>query len=605
MKNSQTPENPARIRAQQVHALARLMPPLMIVNLVNAGTLVVVLYGTDQLTPTIAAWSVVLGFLSVRILVKAHAGRLENAPEAVSKRAVNRVVRSAALFGAVWAFPSMFVLPSVSGWSQVFAAALMTGMICGGAIALYPIPLAAVVYSGLVTAGALLGMWFAGNAATIGLTIIAASFFYIFYEVIQRHAQLFVSEFVARLDLEESHKSVARLLLETRSEATEEKKRSERRLADAQKMEAIGQLTGGIAHDFNNLLAVIQGNAELLEQLELGKESHPITSAIRHATGRGAELTQRLLAFSRKQSLRPKAINMRDLISDMSDPLQRMLGETIVVATRSHNSSWNALADPGQVEAALLNLGINARDAMPDGGKLTIECADVTLDEDNSVDGADITAGDYVVLSVTDQGVGMSEEIREHAFEPFFTTKGVGKGSGLGLSMVYGFAQQSGGQATIYTEEGQGTTVKLYLPRAFSEINREAVPKEEAVPRGNGETILVIEDDPDVRKLAEIMLGNLGYRVIGVEDAKAAQRHVSAKGEIALVLSDVVLPGGQSGPEFADELKTARPEVKVIFMSGYPTEAAKRNGFLGSDSVLLNKPFRVAQLARAVKEALA
>ena len=580
------------------------MPPLMLVNLANALTLILVLYITGQLTLETGIWVFVLGFISIRMLWKAWHRRQKTAPETVSRRSVYRVVRSAAVFGLIWAYPSMFILPLVSGWSQVFAAALITGMICGGAIALYPIPLAAVTYSGLVTFGALLGMLLAGNPAVIGLGIIAASFFFIFFQVIQRHAQLFVSEFVTRLDLEESHKSVARLLVETKSEASEEKRRSEKRLAEAQKMEAIGQLTGGIAHDFNNLLAVIQGNAELLEQLELSEDAHPITSAIIHATGRGAELTQRLLAYSRKQPLRPEPLNVHALISSMSDIMQRMLGETIVVATRSQGGSWSALADPGQVEAALLNLGINARDAMPDGGKLTIECANVSLDEDSSVDGRDIPAGDYVVLSVTDQGVGMPEEVRKRAFEPFFTTKEVGKGSGLGLSMVYGFAQQSGGQATIYSEEGQGTTVKLYLPRAQAGSDGTAKPQVEAVPRGQGETILVIEDDPDVRMLAEIMLGNLGYNVICAEDAHVARKVVIRKSDIDLVLSDVILPGGTSGPAFAEEIKASNPEMKVIFMSGYPAEAAKRNGFLGSDGVLLNKPFRVAQLARAVKKAL-
>ncbi len=383
-----------------------------------------------------------------------------------------------------------------------------------------------------------------------------------------------------------------------------ETKRAQSLLNQRYRMEAVGQLVGGVAHDFNNLLAVIQGNAELLEELKSGEDAKPMTSAIVHASQRAAELTQRLLAYSRKQPLRPEVIDTRKLVSDMSDVLQRMLGETIVVSVGSRNGAWSALADPGQVEAALLNLGINARDAMPHGGKLIIECANVTLDEDSNIDGSEITAGDYVVLSVSDHGVGMSEEVRKRAFEPFFTTKGVGKGSGLGLSMIYGFAQQSGGQATIYSEEGKGTTVKLYLPRAYSETESTVKPKDEAVPRGNGETILVIEDDPAVRNLAEMMLRNLGYNVICAEDANEARQIVIGRNEIGLVLSDVILPGGASGPEFAEELRAGYPKIKVIFMSGYPAEAAKKNGFLGSDSVLLNKPFRVAQLARAMKEAL-
>ena len=576
----------------------------MIVNLVNAGTLALVLYTTDQFKTLDAVWTAVIGFFSLQSLLRVRYQRLRTVTNFVSRRSVIRVLRSAAFFGLIWVYPGMLVLPVIDGWAQMFAAALMTGMICGGAIALYPFPMAAVIYSGLVTIGCLIGLLLKANPATAGLTIIAVSFFFIFFQVIRRHAQLFVAEFVARLDLEESHKSVARLLVETKSEATAERQRSQKRLAEAQKMEAIGQLTGGIAHDFNNLLAVIQGNTELLEQLNLNKDLKTITSAIVHATGRGAELTQRLLAFSRKQPLRPEAVDVHALLDDMVEVMQRMLGETIEVIARSEDCSWRAHADPGQVEAALLNLGINARDAMQHGGKLTIECKNVTMDEDSSVNGSDIPAGEFVVISVSDHGIGMSEEVRKHAFEPFFTTKEVGQGSGLGLSMVYGFAQQSGGQATIYSEEGQGTTVNLYLPRARSEIGNPEKHSMEAVPRGNGETILVVEDDPEVLKLAEMMLRNLGYRVISAECVISAWEIFDQNAKIDLVLTDVVLPGGASGPEFAEQVRANWPEMRIIFMSGYPTEAAKQNGFLGSESVLLNKPFRLAQLAKAVKTSL-
>lgn len=385
------------------------------------------------------------------------------------------------------------------------------------------------------------------------------------------------------------------------SEITE-KKELESRFHQAQKMEAVGQLTGGIAHDFNNLLAVIQGNAELLEEVTV--DHGPMVAAILRAAGRGAELTQRLLAFSRQQSLIPKVFSMSKLISDMSDLLERTLGETIVIEIPSKRGGWRALADLGQVENSLLNLAINARDAMPEGGELTIGCDEVTLDEGSITKTAEISAGEYVVLSVTDHGFGMSKEVQKHAFEPFFTTKEIGKGSGLGLSMVYGFAQQSGGQATIYSEEGKGTTVKLYLPRARPGIGTTKAMVQEAVPHGQGETILVIEDDPEVRDLAELMLKNLGYIVVVAKDADSARRCIDANLEISLVLSDVVLPGGTSGPEVSEKLAVTHPTLKFIFMSGYPAEAAKRNGFLGSDNVLLNKPFRIAQLAKAVRDAL-
>lgn len=376
----------------------------------------------------------------------------------------------------------------------------------------------------------------------------------------------------------------------------------EEQIRKSQKMEAIGQLTGGIAHDFNNLLAVIQGNAELIK--DAGGEHLSMASTIVRASERGAELTQRLLAFSRQQPLHPEVICLGDLMANMLELLQSSLGETIRISTKTQKDLWGALADSGQVENALLNLAINARDAMPKGGHLIIDCANVTLGGNPSVKNSNLAVGDYVVLSVTDHGEGMSDDVRKRAFEPFFTTKGVGAGSGLGLSMVFGFAEQSGGEAVIHSEENEGTTVKLYLPRAQIQVGDQPKPQREAVPRGLGETILVVEDDPEVRSLAEMMLRNLGYEVVSAENASIARQTVESSSEISLILSDVILPGGTSGPEFAEQIRTSHPEMNVLFMSGYSAEAAKRNGFFGSDSMLLNKPFRIAQLAKAVKAAL-
>lgn len=376
----------------------------------------------------------------------------------------------------------------------------------------------------------------------------------------------------------------------------------ETKLYQAQKMEAIGQLTGGIAHDFNNLLAVIQGNAELLD--DLGGAAPALTSTILRATRRGAELTHRLLAFSRQQPLNPVPIDLCDLVSDLLNLLTRSLGETIEIETILPETLWTALADPGQVENALLNLAINARDAMPDGGKLTIECANITIEDEAAPNDMGIAIGDYLVLSVTDQGIGMSEGDRLRAFEPFFTTKDVGKGSGLGLSMVYGFAQQSRGQVIIYSELAIGTTVKLYLPRAAHNNEKPETTSKETAPMGGGETILVIEDDSDVRELTQIMLTRLGYQTLIAEGVEEARQLLLDTPNIHLVLSDVVLSGEMSGPDFAVELKTHHPEISVIFMSGYPAEAAKHNGFLESDNALLSKPFRFAELATAVREAL-
>ena len=389
----------------------------------------------------------------------------------------------------------------------------------------------------------------------------------------------------------------------TKLKRNEERLRdSEAKLQQAQKMEAVGQLTGGVAHDFNNLLMIIMGNAELLQD-RLEDDREPLDAVFR-ATRRGAELTQRLLAFSRQQPLQPQAIDLGALASGMSGLLTRSLGATIEVRTSATADLWDATADPGQVENALLNLAINARDAMPGGGKLTIECENARLEDADTAQDAEAVAGDYVVLAVSDNGTGMPAEVRAQAFEPFFTTKEVGEGSGLGLSMVYGFAKQSGGHASIYSENGDGTTVKIYLPRAERVAEQEDKDPRRDMPQGDGETILLIEDDPDVRDLAVRMLEALGYRTVAVGDAAAAEKTLSDGQAVDLVLSDVVLPGGTSGPEFAEQARTTHPDLKIIFMSGYPAESTKRNGILGSDKVLLNKPFQRQQLAKALREAL-
>ncbi|HUS55122.1 MAG TPA: ATP-binding protein [Thermohalobaculum sp.] len=368
-------------------------------------------------------------------------------------------------------------------------------------------------------------------------------------------------------------------------------------------MEAVGQLTGGVAHDFNNLLAVIGGNVELLE--DDPKNNPALTAPIIRAVKRGAELTQRLLAFSRKQPLRPQVIAPGELVAGLSDLLSRALGETVEFATSAAPNLWSALADPGQVENALLNLALNARDAMPNGGKLTVECSNTQLEKASLADIFDAEAGDYVVLAVSDNGTGMTEDVKAHAFEPFFTTKEVGEGSGLGLSMVYGFAKQSGGHVSIYSEIGKGTTVKLYLPRAVVAGQTMSVSEgEDIIPRGQGEVILVIEDHPDVRDLAVLMLESLGYQVIDIGDVAGAHMVLANNTPVDLILSDVVLPGGISGLQFAEDARVTYPGIKIIFMSGYPAEAATRNGFLRSDDILLNKPFERRHLATTLRAAL-
>lgn len=380
-------------------------------------------------------------------------------------------------------------------------------------------------------------------------------------------------------------------------------KQAEERARQSQKMEAVGQLTGGVAHDFNNLLAVIIGNAEMLVE-DIG-EDDPSPKAILRAARRGTELTQRLLAFSRRQPLDPQPVALGDLVDGMLGLLTRTLGGSVEIEISREAGLWPAMADAGQVENALLNLAINARDAMPGGGRLTLECMNARLDEAYVVGNVDMMPGDFVVLAVSDSGSGMPSSVLEHVFEPFFTTKEVGQGTGLGLSMIYGFAKQSGGHVTIYSEEGKGTTVKLYLPRS-GENAVPCGPEDLAdLPRGHGETVLLLEDDDDIRALAVRILEGMGYRTIAAARAEAAEETLAGAERVDLLLSDVMLPGAMNGPDFARKAREIKPALKILFMSGYPAEAARRNGFadLGG-APLLKKPLERRQLAEALHEAL-
>ncbi|HEX3970602.1 MAG TPA: PAS domain S-box protein, partial [Stellaceae bacterium] len=386
-----------------------------------------------------------------------------------------------------------------------------------------------------------------------------------------------------------------------------ERRAGEERLRQAQRMEAIGQLTGGIAHDFNNLLTVITGNIESLKR-RLADHNQPAlerlaSSALRGAE-RGALLVHRLLAFSRSQPLEPKPVSINTLVTSTSDMLRRTLGETILIETVLAGGMWSTFVDTTELESALLNLAINARDAMPDGGKLTIEAANVYLDEDYAAE-AEIPPGQYVGLFVSDTGTGMPAEIIAKAFEPFFTTKEIGEGTGLGLSQVYGFMRQSGGHVKIYSEVGAGTTVKLYLPRHIEAATKAvATSSSAATPQGRGETILVVEDDPDVRAFTIEMLGELGYRVLATTDGAAALRMLDAHREIMLLFTDVGLPGGMNGRELADEAKRRRANLKVLFTSGYARNAIVHHGRLDPGVELLSKPFTYANLGIRVRRLL-
>ena len=385
-----------------------------------------------------------------------------------------------------------------------------------------------------------------------------------------------------------------------------ESRRREADLRHGQKMEAIGELTGGVAHDFNNLLSVILGNLELAgDNLAPGTASIRFVDNAAEAARRGAALTQRLLAFSRKQALEPRVLDVRVLLSGMADMLTRTLGETIDFEVVNASGLWSCRADPAQLENAILNLAINARDAMPNGGNLTIEIANTWLDDHYPADQNDVQPGQYVQISVTDSGTGMAAEIQSRAFEPFFTTKDVGQGSGLGLSMVYGFAKQSGGHLSIYSVLGEGTTVKIYLPRECQSADApvELAPEDDL--RGNGEVVMVVEDDADVRAMVVDLLHGLDYRALEAADgADALKVAEEATTSIDLLLTDVVLPGGMNGRDLANQITSLRPQVQVLFMSGYSENAIIHHGHLDDGVALLQKPFGRRELARNVHRAL-
>jgi signal transduction histidine kinase/ActR/RegA family two-component response regulator len=393
-------------------------------------------------------------------------------------------------------------------------------------------------------------------------------------------------------------------------EATRQRDAAEEALRQSQKMEAIGHLTGGVAHDFNNLLTVVMGNIELAQrQLENWTEAsqdrmrRTLTLAMRGAQ-RGATLTQRLLAFSRRQPLSPKPLDLNKLVGGLTEFLRRSLGETVDLEMVGAAGLWKVEADPVQLEAALLNLAVNARDAMPNGGKLTIETANVQLDQEYCRHHAEVNPGPYVQIAVTDTGSGMSRQVLERAFEPFFTTKVAGQGTGLGLSQVFGFVKQSGGHITIYSEVGEGTTVKIYLPRLFAEVREEA-PVEREVPGAvPGERVLVVEDDEEVRVYIADLLRGLRYQVIEASDATSALTHVdNGKGRIDLLLTDVVLPG-MNGRRLADEVVARANGIKVLFMTGYSRNAIVHHGRLDPKVEMIQKPFTEAALAARIREVL-
>ena len=385
-----------------------------------------------------------------------------------------------------------------------------------------------------------------------------------------------------------------------------QRKRTEEQLAQAQKMETVGQLSGGIAHDFNNLLTVILGNTEALsERLRARPDLKALCDGVFAAGQRGAELTKHLLAFGRRQVLQPVPIDCNEMLVDLKRLLQRTLREDVEIHLHLTPVMISALADPTQLESAVINLSLNAQDAMPSGGKLTFSTAIAPLDERYRDLNPEVPPGDYVMISVTDEGEGMTPEVHARAFEPFFTTKEVGKGSGLGLSMVYGFIKQSGGHVAIYSEPSLGTSVRLYLPAA-SEGGSKSTPTdlgERDVPGGQ-ETVLVVEDDPFVRGYAVAALEGLGYRTILAGNGPEALARLAASADVDLLFTDIVMPGGLNGWDLAQRASEIRPGIKVLYTSGYALETLVANERSLQGVIILMKPYRKADLALRIRQAL-
>jgi PAS domain S-box-containing protein len=383
------------------------------------------------------------------------------------------------------------------------------------------------------------------------------------------------------------------------------RQKMEEELRQSQKMDAIGQLTGGLAHDFNNLLTVITGNLEMLETSLEDSNQRELLKEAQDAAQDGAKLTAQLLAFGRRQPLNPKPTEMAPLISNFSELLRRTLGESIELNIRVTGSKHLCVVDAPQLQNALLNLAINARDAMPRGGNLTIDLSQARIDADYAQMYPEVRTGRYILITVTDSGSGMSEEVRQRAFEPFFTTKATGAGTGLGLSMVYGFVKQSGGNIQIYSELGQGTSVRISLPVAEAVQTRgELAPgaaEMSAMPRGS-ENILVVEDDSRVRRVTTARLRSLGYEVIEADNGAAAFPLLAAHPKIAMIFTDVVMPGGMNGDELAEAALAVKPDLKVLFTSGYAQPAVARQG-LGAGA-WLKKPYTAVELAEKVREIL-
>jgi PAS domain S-box-containing protein len=381
---------------------------------------------------------------------------------------------------------------------------------------------------------------------------------------------------------------------------------SERRLAHSQKMEAVGQLTGGIAHDFNNLLLVIAGNLELLEPRLANEDARALIKDAQEAAALGSKLTDQLLTFARRRHMDAHIIQVNDLVVSITDMLRRTLGEHITLSTSLARDLWPTRVDPGQFQSAIVNMAVNARDAMPEGGKLVVETRNIELDADHASYQPELQAGQYVQLSISDNGVGMEREVRDRVFEPFFTTKEKARGTGLGLAMVYGFVKQSGGHVTIYSEPGVGTTINLYFPRSDAAVPGAVSAKGAAASDAEArETVLVVEDDNRVRQLTIKRLKLIGYQVLEASDGPTALEILQRGAAVDLLFTDLIMPGGLSGREVARRARVLKPGIKVLLTSGYAEELVHGDDLQRERLKVLRKPYQQADLVAILREILA
>jgi signal transduction histidine kinase len=613
----------AGVRAERVRLLYSF-PQRVIGNAINAALVAWVVWGlVDRLL--LLGWLLLQIFVAALRMAMAMAYR-RRPPADDPARWERYFVLGTIAAGLLWGASSSIVWLSPEIASHVFIAFVIAGTTSAAASMSYPSLPAYYWFAGLAALPLAVGYLLVADTIHVAMGLMTL----LLVALLSAQARVAHATMLRSFRLQEDNRDLVRNLSAARDnlearvgartaelDAVNESLRSEMaarletesRLKQSQKMEAIGQLTGGLAHDFNNLLAVIQGNAELLAERATDERERRELQAILRASTRGAQLTQRLLAFSRKQALQPQAVDVNDLIGSMTEMLGRTLGGDVSITVQAAPNLPPALVDPGQLENAILNLAINARDAMPGGGVLRIssDAAYLSGVEDEDMVGASaadsIKVGRYVVVEVADTGKGIPKDQLDKVWEPFFTTKKAGEGTGLGLSMVYGFVRQSGGQIKIESTVGKGTTVKIYLPCAEGDARKSERADVTGIPGGN-EYVFVIDDDPEILSLVEKYLARLGYQVVAAGSAEETFEKLAQHGKPDIFLSDVVLPGGNRGPAIVAGARRTLGPVKAVFMSGH----AGRNfaEALGPDEkvTLLNKPFELPELARVLRRAL-